>query len=440
MRTAGPYDASLTPRHGWAITGCDDHDSLMDQHSYSYRQHPWSGERLYELRPEGVAWAGEGAKGSFAYRDVAEVAVFKKRFLGSSATYWTCVLLLNSGGKVRLSAANRTGYRTVEDRTPRYIPFVQELEARIAAAKPDARFVRGRHWLGNVETATGYIAVAVLRSLRYVPLNWAAALAGRIMRMVGPRLRGQRTVLSQLAAVYPEKPREELKRIAIGMWDNLGRTSAEYAHLDRIWDNAGEYWGGSRIVMDEENAERWRRIAASGRPALMFAAHLANWELPPLAAPALGREIALVYRTPFIGPVADELTRIRGGCVAALFPADRNTPLRIREALRRGWLVGMLVDQHYARGIDVTLFDRQCKVNPLLARLAQQLECPIHGSRVVRLPGERFRFEVTEALPLPRDADGEVDVAATMQLVTSMIEGWVREHPEQWLWLHRRWP
>jgi KDO2-lipid IV(A) lauroyltransferase len=100
----------------------------------------------------------------------------------------------------------------------------------------------------------------------------------------------------------------------------------------------------------------------------------------------------------------------------------------------------MLVDQYDVRGIDVTFFGRTCKVNPLIGELARRLECPIRGARIVRQPdGHHFWGEVSEPLDLRRDAEGRVDVAATMQAITTMIEGWVREHPEQWLWQHRRW-
>jgi KDO2-lipid IV(A) lauroyltransferase len=87
----------------------------------------------------------------------------------------------------------------------------------------------------------------------------------------------------------------------------------------------------------------------------------------------------------------------------------------------------------------VNFFGRPCKANPMIARLARHFDCPIHGTRVIRLPGNRFRVELSEALVPARDAAGKIDVAATMQLLTTMVEGWVREHPEQWLWLHRRW-
>jgi KDO2-lipid IV(A) lauroyltransferase len=58
----------------------------------------------------------------------------------------------------------------------------------------------------------------------------------------------------------------------------------------------------------------------------------------------------------------------------------------------------------------------------------------------VRLPdGNHFRAELTEEIAPVRDADGKIDIQATTQAIATVVEGWVREHPEQWLWLHRRW-
>jgi KDO2-lipid IV(A) lauroyltransferase len=99
----------------------------------------------------------------------------------------------------------------------------------------------------------------------------------------------------------------------------------------------------------------------------------------------------------------------------------------------------MLVDQYLTNGVDVTFFGRKTKANPTLARLVRQVECPIHGVRIIRLPNHRFRAELSEEVKPARDASGQIDIQGTMQAVTSVIEGWVREYPEQWLWLHRRW-
>ncbi len=123
--------------------------------------------------------------------------------------------------------------------------------------------------------------------------------------------------------------------------------------------------------------------------------------------------------------------------------AGRDAPLRLLRALEGGEHVAMLVDQHTTPGVDVVFFGRRAKANSLLAQLAQlaQLtDLAIHGVRVVRQPdGHHFWVEITEEISPTRDAEGRIDIQGTMQTVTTIVEGWVREHPEQWLWLHRRW-
>jgi KDO2-lipid IV(A) lauroyltransferase len=126
-----------------------------------------------------------------------------------------------------------------------------------------------------------------------------------------------------------------------------------------------------------------------------------------------------------------------GTLVATGFDA----PVRLLRMLEADRHVAILVDQYYVKGVEVTFFGRRCKANPLIAQLARHVECPIHGTRIVRRRDDRNRFliEVTEAIAPARDAQGRVDIQGTMQVITTVIEGWVREHPEQWLWLHRRW-
>jgi KDO2-lipid IV(A) lauroyltransferase len=192
--------------------------------------------------------------------------------------------------------------------------------------------------------------------------------------------------------------------------------------------------------MDSDESEKIvLRLRDDGKPALIFSAHLANWELAAVAAASYGLDTTVLFRRPNIDAVSDAVIAMRATCMGTLVPTGLEAPLKIAEALEHGSHVALLVDQYYVRGVPVTFFGRRTKANPLVARLARQIDCPVHGSRVVRHPGNRFRVEMTEALTLPRDADGKVDIEATMQMITDVVEGWVREHPEQWLWLHRRW-
>ena len=117
----------------------------------------------------------------------------------------------------------------------------------------------------------------------------------------------------------------------------------------------------------------------------------------------------------------------------------RKESFEMAGALERGEHLGMLVDQHFSRGVDVTFFGRRCKANPTVARLARRYECPVVGLRVSASRTTRFRVTGTGPLDLPRDAEGLIDVQGAMQAITGVVESWIREHPDQWLWLHRRW-
>ena len=89
--------------------------------------------------------------------------------------------------------------------------------------------------------------------------------------------------------------------------------------------------------------------------------------------------------------------------MGTLIPAGRDAPLKLAEALKNCQHVGMLVDQYLTNGVEVTFFGRKTRANPILARLLRQIECPIHGVRIIRLPGHRFRAELSEEVkPGPR--------------------------------------
>jgi KDO2-lipid IV(A) lauroyltransferase len=284
---------------------------------------------------------------------------------------------------------------------------------------------------------SGVLLMLILQAIRHFDRIRVSNAFARVTRTVGPWLPEHRLGRANLAAAFPDKSADEIERILLGVWDNLGRVVAEFAHLDRLM--VGDPLALPYIKYDAVAIERFNRIRDDGKPALVFAAHLANWELPAIIAAAFGLDALVLYRRPNVGAVADALIALRQNSMGTLVATDATAPIRLARALEANRHVAMLVDQHYVKGVDVTFFGRRCKANPLIATLARHVECPIYGTRIIRLPNGAFRGEVTEAIELARDADGGVDIAGTMQKITTVIEGWVREHPEQWLWLHRRW-
>ena len=287
--------------------------------------------------------------------------------------------------------------------------------------------------------AVGALTIGMLRATRYFDPIKTANLFGRITRLIGPALREQRIGRANLTAAFPEKSPEEIEAILAGVWDNLGRVGAEFAHLDHIWQHDPAHPELSRIEIQPRTHELFAQLRLDGKPALIFFCHLGNWELPAVAAVAHGLDAAILFRRPnsaSANRIIEELRQVKMG---TLIPAGRDAPLRLAEALQKGQHVAMLVDQYLTGGVEVTFFGRKTRANPMLARLLRRVECPIHGVRIIRLPDNRFRAELSEEVPPVRDATGKIDIQGTTQAITSVVEDWIREYPDQWLWLHRRW-
>lgn len=290
------------------------------------------------------------------------------------------------------------------------------------------------------DAAIGGLTIGLLRTTRYFDPEKTARFFGRAAHFIGRRLREDRIGRENLKAAFPEKSPEEIEEILTGVWHNLGRIGAEFAHLDHIWDyDPNHPERPSRIEFSPRTKELFDELRDDGKPALFFAAHLGNWELPALGAVAHGLDAAILFRRPNIQSADRAIERIRKVQMGTLVPAGRDAPFKLGQALQNGQHVAMLVDQYLTNGVPVTFFGRKTTANPMLARLRRQVDCPIHGTRIIRLPNGRFRAELSEEVKPVFDASGQIDVQGTMQAITDVVESWVREYPDQWLWLHRRW-
>jgi KDO2-lipid IV(A) lauroyltransferase len=263
-------------------------------------------------------------------------------------------------------------------------------------------------------------------------------LGAWLARTIGPALPQHRVALANIRAAYPGASEREVAAIARGAWANLGRTGAEYAHLATLFDYDPDAAVPGRVEVD--GIEHFLALRDDGRPGIIFSAHLGNWELPAICAARFGLDATAVFRPPNDPAAARLVHEVRSGTMGGLTAsAGGGAAFAISAVLERGGHLGQLIDQHFTRGVPVTFMGRPAVANPLLAKLARHHECPVHGVRVIRLGGHRFRIQLTPPLDLPRGPDGTIDAKASTQTMTDVIEGWVREHPEQWLWMHRRW-
>ena len=281
------------------------------------------------------------------------------------------------------------------------------------------------------EAAGAYVLFGVFRML---PLDWASALGGFLARLIGPRLGVSKRAVLNLRRAMPEIGEARAWEIIRGMWDNLGRVVAEYPHLDEF----KVYEPGGRV--ETRNTEIVDPLLAAGKKLIFVSAHFGNWEVASLAASQRGLHIAQIYRAAN-NPLIDRLiARSRGIIGSELIPKGAIAARRSIEALREGRHLALLVDQKMNDGIPVPFFGRPAMTAPAVAQLAMRFDCAIIPARVERLEGAHFRLTVFPPVEIRKTGNRAADIAATMERVNAVLEGWIRERPELWFWLHRRWP
>ena len=283
-------------------------------------------------------------------------------------------------------------------------------------------------WFRRLRYAVETVAVYLIYGFfRLLPLKAASALGGCLMRSVGPFMGISRVARQNLEASFPEKSALEREKIVKGMWENLGRTVGEYPHLRRIWD---------RI---EVTAPHYIEAKDSGKAAIFFSGHLANWEIAGVCAKRMGLEMHTVYRKPN-NPWVDGLLRYaRTPCTSGHIRKGRSGAREILSVLKRDKALGMLVDQKLNEGVPVPFFGRDAMTADAIAQFALRLGCPVYPVRLERLEGGSLRLTTLPPLAVKRTDDHAADVKSLLVQVNGLLESWIRERPEQWLWIHRRW-
>ena len=269
-------------------------------------------------------------------------------------------------------------------------------------------------------------------ALATLPLDCASALGGALGRLIGPFLGISKRAHDNIKRSLPGLSEREIAHIIRGMWDNLGRVAAEYPHLRsiRVFEPGGP--------VETHGFEHMDGAVATGRRMIIFSGHLANWEIGMLAAVQYGISVAQIYRAANNPRVDRMITRYRGDA-GKLIPKGAVAARRAIATLRRGAHLTMLADQKMNDGIPVPFFGRPAMTAPALAALALRYDCDVLPARVERLRGAHFRLTVFPRLPLPRTGDAHADTAALMGQVNATLETWIRDRPEQWFWVHRRW-
>jgi len=300
--------------------------------------------------------------------------------------------------------------------------------ARPGAGRPGKR---RRKKGGVVSHAVQYGLVRIVGAvLRRMPVEWASAAMGGVLRAIMPLTSRHARALDNIALAFPDKTPQERERMARAMWMHLGRVTGEAFQIDRLMAD------DTRVDLPED-FERFRALGRDG--AISAALHLGNWEIAGVLPRRAGLELAGVYQALHNPLVERYLKAMRAPAYpAGLYPKGPHLGRTLTRLARQGAGVGIVSDLREMRGVGVVFFGHPAYATPLPAMLARMTGRPIIAGAVIRTEGVRFRA-VLEHVPVPVTDDRQRDIEVATQALHAVFERWIREAPEQWMWSHRKW-
>ena len=285
-----------------------------------------------------------------------------------------------------------------------------------------------------------YLEYLMLRAFQAVVQLLPQKFAYALGRCAGGTFAGvlfrRKVVMENLQLAYGnEKSPAEIRQLARATFRNLAQTLMEMM------------WLRGRLTEERlaelttlEGGDVVREALSRGRGLLIVTAHLGNWEL---AGHVLSREFGPVHsvarplKNKYVNRYLDHL---RNECGQNII--ERGGALKeIVKVLRQNGIVVLLIDQHARRdSLPVDFFGQQAWTVTAPAAFALRMGCPIVTGYSYRDPdGLHHHMVIDELIDLESTGDKDADVRQATQLLTGRIEAFVRKHPEQWLWVHRRW-
>lgn len=275
--------------------------------------------------------------------------------------------------------------------------------------------------------------ILLLALIRLLPFSWARRI-GELLGLLVHRIdrKHRRIVIENLSAAFRGEDSRRIAQLARNCYKHLGYSFVEYLQVAGLKDFLPP--------CEIEGVEWIRRSLSAGRGVILVSGHCGNWELIPkffilsgIRVAAIGRQIdnpflhRLVNRERSEG--GNRVIEKRGGFATA------------QEILRKGEVVGVVLDQNVSGkgGVFVEFFGRPASTTRAAALLALKSGAAVHSVFIHRNSDGVHRLTFSEEIPLTRTGDLKRDVLENTQRFTEYVERAIRSHPEQWLWMHRRW-
>jgi len=269
---------------------------------------------------------------------------------------------------------------------------------------------------------------AVLRLLLALPYRLRVPLCGWVMaRIVAPLAGWPARIRANLKLTQPALPEAEVRRMIRAVPDNIGRTLIEIY-------SGGEFIARANgLPLTGPGVPALEAALAGSRPAILATGHFGNYDAVRAALIARGYPLGALYR-PMANPWFNRhYVRAIGTIGQPLFEQGRRGMAEMLRHLKSGGMLGILPDQRMNRGVPLPFFGVEAKTALSTAEMALKYQAVLIPTYAVRQP-DGLSFQIVVDAPIPADTPETMT-----QGLNDSLEAIIRRHPEQWLWVHRRW-
>ena len=275
-------------------------------------------------------------------------------------------------------------------------------------------------------------AIAALFSC--LSLGTALAIGRRLGWVYGSVIRYHRQdAIDALKRAFPEKPQFEILEIVRRMYANLGMNLVEILRLGKVTD------AFLRESIEIEGEEHGRAALLRNRGAIILTGHLGNWDLLASIVPRLGYPLTVISKDIKNKGLNEFWMKIRQRFGVKFVPAH-NSYRSCLTTLKKNELIGFILDQNMIKteGVFVDFFGTPACTTPGLAYMSAQSGAPVVPAFMIRRENGRHLVKVLPPLDPPPNREPET-IREFTQRYTTIIEEIIRQYPDQWIWIHRRW-
>ena len=273
------------------------------------------------------------------------------------------------------------------------------------------------------------IVVFLIILCRTSGIDKSSKFMGNFTAKFGPRLGISNRANLNIKNAIPSLDSKQRAEIIKGMWENLGRTSAEFLNIKTLINEKERIRVEGKNIL--ENNLNNGVIYISG--------HIANWEIIPIAIKQIDQKVGAVFRQSNNYLFNSWMIRQRKFITKNQFPKGISGTKEILNFLKNKGSIAMLVDQKLSNGVKTKFFGLNSMTTSTPAVLSLKYGYPVIPIKVKRVGGVNFKIEFFDQIEIDKTGDSEMDVLNFTNKINLFLENMISENPEEWFWLHNRW-